>query len=94
MSFVFHKESNLSLIILAHHLLDGRVFFAQNMLFLREFCESTKKEKTSILREALLSLVNTPILIYKNVFDFIFEFEIFIKLNGNEITTYNGNILI
>jgi len=38
--------------------------------------------------------VNTPILIYKNVFDFIFEFEIFIKLNGNEIKTYNGNILI
>ena len=39
-------------------------------------------------------MVNTSILIYKNVFDFIFEFDIFIKLNGNEITTYNGNILI
>ena len=39
-------------------------------------------------------MVNTPILIYKNVFDFIFEFEIFIKLNGNETTTNKGNILI
>ena len=39
-------------------------------------------------------MVNTHILIYKNVFDFIFEFDIFIKLNGNETTTYKGNILI
>jgi len=38
--------------------------------------------------------VNTHILIYKNVFDFIFEFDIFIKLNGNETTTYSSNILI
>jgi hypothetical protein len=38
--------------------------------------------------------VNTPILIYKNVFDFVYEFDIFIKLNGNETTTYKGNILI
>ena len=32
-----------------------------------------------------------PILIYKNVLDFIFEFDIFIELNGNETTTYKGN---
>jgi len=52
------------------------------------------KNKTSFLREASVSLVNTPILIYKNVFDFVYEFDIFIKLCGNKITTYIGNILI
>lgn len=38
--------------------------------------------------------MNTHILIYKNVFDFIFEFDILIKLGVNEGITYSGNKLI
>ena len=50
--------------------------------------------KKGRLLDVPFKCVNTHILIYKDVFDFIFEFEIFIKLNGNEITTFNDNILI
>ena len=38
--------------------------------------------------------VNTPILIYKDVFDFLYLFDIVVKYNGNEILIDDGKILI
>ena len=39
-------------------------------------------------------MVNTPILIYKDVFDFLYLFDIVVKYNGNEILIDDGKILI